>query len=78
MAPFVVLVVWGSWQMRWDYLTISPKGDTDYVELLGVLYWSTTGFDSASTIAGTRSSVRATALAHTPQPGTHGQPPIFR
>ena len=74
MAPFFVLVVWCLWQMRWDFLNISPKNDADYMELLGVLYWSTSGFDSASTIAGTRSSVRATALAHT-APRHYRQPP---
>lgn len=52
IAPFLILLVWGSWQMRTDFLILSPKKDADWLELVGVLYWSTAGFDSASTIAG--------------------------
>ena len=52
VLPFFVLLAWGSWHMEWKILTSSPAKEPDWPAIVGVLYWSTAGFDSASTIAG--------------------------
>jgi amino acid transporter len=52
VLPFFVLLAWGSWHMEWKILTSSPAKEPDWPAIIGVLYWSTAGFDSASTIAG--------------------------
>ena len=68
VLPFFVLLLWGSWHMRWDVLTASPQKEADWPAIIGVVYWSTAGFDSASTIAGeveapARTLPRALALS---------------